>query len=125
MNNFIKRYMISTPGKVIALNIISLIFISFLGRGVLFSQKLNDKIEKYNTRSYNEELYLRTDREIYITGEQVWLKVYKLNGLAGFRWISARLPILNFWIRTILQSRQIKVMIEGNSGSPDSLFPTI
>ncbi len=34
-----------------------------------------------NIKNYREELYIQTDRGLYIIGEQVWLKVYKLNAL--------------------------------------------
>ena len=47
----------------------------------LLSQKLNEKVEEFNRRNFKEELYIRTDRDIYITGEQVWFKVYKMNWL--------------------------------------------
>ncbi len=37
----------------------------------------SDQIEK----SFSEEVYIRTDRDLYIAGEEVWLKIFKLNGL--------------------------------------------
>lgn len=32
-----------------------------------------------NKRNYREELHLHTDRDLYIIGEQLWLKVFKIN----------------------------------------------
>src|SRR5512133_3028767 len=34
-----------------------------------------------SVKNFREELFIRTDRELYITGEQVWFKVYELNGI--------------------------------------------
>ncbi|RLD28862.1 MAG: hypothetical protein DRI73_11295 [Bacteroidetes bacterium] len=34
-----------------------------------------------NIKNYREELYIQTDRDLYIIGEQVWLKVFKLDAL--------------------------------------------
>lgn len=45
----------------------------------VYSQDLMSEIESYNSKNYKEELYLQSDRDIYIVGEQVWLKIYKLN----------------------------------------------
>jgi hypothetical protein len=115
--------MISTPGKVLALNIIFLIFTSFQGSSPLFSQQLNDKIKKYNTQSYNEELYVRTDRDIYVTGEHVWLKVYKLNGLAHIPWDISKVAYIELLDKNNSVVKQIKVKIEGNSGSSDFTLP--
>jgi len=123
MNNLIKIYMISTPGRVIAMNLISLIFISFLSEGVIFPQQWNDKIQKYNARSYNEELYLRTDRDIYITGEEVWLKVYTLNGLAHIPMDISKVAYLELLDKNNLPVKQIKVMLEGNSASSVFTLP--
>jgi hypothetical protein len=43
------------------------------------AQGLIDKVARYNTENFKEEIYLQTDRDIYIVGEMIWLKVYKLN----------------------------------------------
>ncbi|MDX2445377.1 MAG: hypothetical protein QNK30_16395 [Bacteroidales bacterium] len=43
------------------------------------SQDLISEIESYNSENYKEELYLQSDRDIYIVGEQIRLKIYKLN----------------------------------------------
>jgi hypothetical protein len=115
--------MISTPGKVLALNIIPFIFISFQSSSPLFSQQLHDNIEKYNTKSYNEELYIRTDRNIYVTGERVWLKVYKLNGLAHIPWDISKVAYIELLDKNNSAVKQIKVKIEGNSGSSDFTIP--
>ena len=43
------------------------------------AQDLIDEVARYNTENFKEEIYLQTDRDVYIVGEMVWLKVYKLN----------------------------------------------
>ena len=39
------------------------------------------EITEYNSKNFEEELFLQTDRDLYIVGEQVWFKIYKINAL--------------------------------------------
>jgi hypothetical protein len=46
-----------------------------------YSQLPGKDTLRVNEKSFSEELYIKTDRDLYIAGEKVWLKIYKLNGL--------------------------------------------
>lgn len=67
--------------------------------------------------NYREKLFITTDREIYITGEQVRVKVYEMDELSclpvGFSKI-VYLEILNAGNNPV---RQAKIRVEGTSGS--------
>lgn len=43
------------------------------------AQNMLREITEYNSKNFREELFIQTDRDWYIVGEQVWFKVYKLN----------------------------------------------
>jgi len=47
----------------------------------LFSQQSGETNDSINEKNFYEELYVITDRSIYISGEEVWFKVYKMNGI--------------------------------------------
>ena len=67
--------------------------------------------------TYREKLFITTDREIYITGEQIRVKVYEMDELScqpvDFSKI-AYLEILNAGNNPV---RQAKIRVEGTSGS--------
>jgi hypothetical protein len=72
----------------------------------------------YNlTGSYVENLNIRTDRDIYISGEQIWLKVYKLSGLTGCPDNLSKVVYVELLDTEFNPLNQIKVMVEGTSGS--------
>jgi uncharacterized protein YfaS (alpha-2-macroglobulin family) len=55
--------------------------ISMQCRSMMFSQHLKTGNIEYYDKYYNEGLLIRTDRDLYISGEKVWLKIYKINWL--------------------------------------------
>ncbi len=65
--------------KSIMVRVLYLVFLGSLFCYSVNSQDLITEIESYNSENYREELYLQSDRDIYIVGEQIWLKIYKLN----------------------------------------------
>ncbi len=48
-----------------------------------FTQNVIKNISEYNSHNFKEELYLQTDRDLYIVGEQVWFKINKLSALSN------------------------------------------
>ncbi len=110
------RRLIASDFKAIALSCL-------LFEAPVFPQTLHDDIEKFNAKGYNEELVISTDREIYVTGEHVWLKVYKLNGLAHIPLDVSKAVYIELLDRNNSAVRQVKVMIDGNSGSSDFILP--
>ena len=91
-----------------------------------FSQPAGRISELNYISKYSEEIYLRTDRDIYISGEQVFLKVFcfgrlthKISDASSVAYVSLLDPSNN----PVLQ---VKIRITGSSGSgyftlPDSL----
>ncbi len=62
---------------------ILLIFLIISINNTVFAQFSRAVIDSVTIKNYQEKIYISTDREIYITGEQVWLKVYDMNGLTN------------------------------------------
>jgi hypothetical protein len=46
---------------------------------IVSSQEFPEELSASGLKNFREELYLQTDRDLYIIGEQVWLKIFKLN----------------------------------------------
>ena len=85
--------------------------------GILFSQ--NSLVENNRDRadSYHESLLVNTDRDLYITGEVIWLKVYKLNALSGTPSDVSKIVYLELIDNSGNPVDQIKIWVDGNSGS--------
>ena len=62
---------------------ILLLFLITSINNTAFAQISRTVTDSVAIKNYQEKLYISTDREIYITGEQVWLKVYDMNGLTN------------------------------------------
>lgn len=66
---------------------------------------------------YREKLVINTDREIYITGEQLWLKVFKMDGLTGALSDISKIvyiELLDVFNNPVIQ---VKTRVDGSSGS--------
>lgn len=109
--------------RLFALKISVLIFVNILFGQHLFSQQLNDKAGEFNNSGFMEELYIRTDRDIYITGEEVWFKVYKMNRLTHAPCDISKVVYMELLDKNNFPLKQLKVKIECNSGSSGFRLP--
>jgi hypothetical protein len=100
-----------------------LTLINFLCSTELFSQQVNKKTGELNLRNFNEEIYLITDRDIYITGEQVWFKIYKINGLTHAPCDISKVIYVELLDKNNFPLKQLKVRTDGNSGASGFLLP--
>jgi hypothetical protein len=83
----------------------------------LFSQQSNDKNDNISAKNFYEELYLLTDRNIYISGEEVWFKVYKMNGINHYPCDISKVVYIELLDKNNFPVIQIKLKNNGNSGS--------
>lgn len=109
--------------RISLLNIRLLILPLFLISQQSYSQQLNDKPGNSENRNFKEEVFLRTDRDVYIPGEKVWFKVYTLNGLTGIPCNLSKVVYLELLDKNNFPIRQLKVKIESSSGSSDFVLP--
>ena len=109
--------------RISALNIRVLILLSFLFSQQLFSQQLKDKAGDSSVKNFKEELFVRTDRDMYITGEQVWFKVYELNGLTHTPSDLSKVVYLEMLDKNNFPLKQIKVKTEKSTGSSSFILP--
>jgi uncharacterized protein YfaS (alpha-2-macroglobulin family) len=89
----------------------------------LFSQQapINNEIE--DVRSFREELYIQTDRNLYITGEEVWFKVYMLQGLTHSPDDVSKVVYLELLDKNNFPVKQLKLKTERNSGASGFILP--
>lgn len=93
----------------------SLFFISLnIASKAQFSASADDSS---SIKNYQEKLYIRTDRDIYITGEEVWLKVYKMDALTGIPSDVSKVIYLELLDSSNNPVSQIKMPVNGISGS--------
>ncbi len=95
----------------------SLIVIAMYSGQMLYSQQPGDTSGKYDKRNFKEELFLRTDRDIYITGEQVLLKVYKLGGLTHSPVNLSKVVYVEMLDKNNFPLRQLKIKADNSSGA--------
>ncbi len=123
MDSLNKTYILIINNRKYSLIDIVLILVAILCTQPLFSQQLSENAEDFNVKNYKEELYLRTDRDIYIAGEQVWFKVYKINGLTHAPCDISQVVYLELLDKNNFPQKQLKVKTEGNSGSSGFILP--
>ena len=85
-------------------------------------QNLAD-ITYINEENFSEELYIKTDRDIYIAGEKVWIKVYKLNGLTHTPSDISKVVLIDFLGIDNNPVRQLKLLVDGNSAGTGLILP--
>lgn len=110
--------------SIISGMIIRIIMLSFLLINQnLFAQESKSKVAGPDIADYKEELFVRTDRDIYITGEQVWFKVYELNGLTHEPSDLSKVIYLELLDRNNFPLMQVKVKKDSKSGSSAFILP--
>jgi len=90
---------------------------------LLFSQQPAPEKSNFLKKSYSEELYVKTDRDLYIAGEKVWLKVYKLNGPTHAPSDISKVVFIDFLGIDNNPVKQLKLSIDDNSGGADFRLP--
>ena len=106
-----------------ALNLRTLILLGLLFNQQLFSQQLTYKAEDSEMRNFKEEIFVRTDRDIYISGEEVWFKVYTVNGLTHAPCDISKVVYLEMLDKNNFPLKQIKIKSDHNSGSSSFILP--
>jgi hypothetical protein len=123
MNNTRRVYKLLIGNKLIVLFISILILADFLCSKELSSQQTEAKGVEDNVRNYYEELFLLTDRDVYITGEDVWFKVYKLNGLTHIPANISKVVYVELLDKNYFPLKQVKVNAASNSGASGFVLP--
>ena len=109
--------------RMSALNIRVLILFILVYSQQLFSQQVINKAGDSDIRNFKEELFVRTDRDIYITGEPVWLKVYELNGLIHTPCDISKVVYLELLDKNNFPVKQLKVKTDNSTGSSVFIIP--
>jgi hypothetical protein len=109
--------------RMSALNLRTLILLGLLFNQQLFSQQLTYKAEDSEMRNFKEEIFVRTDRDIYISGEEVWFKVYTVNGLTHAPCDISKVVYLEMLDKNNFPLKQIKIKSDHNSGSSSFILP--
>ncbi len=119
----LKKYCDLIIRWLFTLNFRLLILPGILFSQQLLSQQLTDKDAESAVRNFREELFVRTDRDIYTTGEQVWFKVYMLNGLTHTPSDLSKVVYLEMLDKNNFPLKQIKVKTDNSSGSSSFILP--
>jgi hypothetical protein len=88
-----------------------------------FSQMASVENEGSAEKRFSEEIYTKTDRDLYIAGEKVWLKIYKLNGLTHSPVNLSKIVYVDLLNNDNNPVTQLKIGIEGYSGYGDFRLP--
>jgi hypothetical protein len=109
----------TTPFKhmVKLLGVSFLIFLSIVHN--CFSQTKNVKSET----GYQEELTVLTDRDIYIAGEKIYLKIFKLNRSNHIPDNVSKIVYTQLIDSYSNAAAQVKIKISGNSGAGEIVIP--
>lgn len=83
----------------------------------LKAQAYDEDFDSLKIKNYEEKLFIHTDRDIYISGEKVWLKAYKINGLTGFPSDMSKVVYVELLDSLNNPVTQIKIWVTGSSGS--------
>jgi len=99
------------------------ILVNILFSQILYSQQSQEKSDELSIKSFKEELYISTDRDIYMPGEEVWFKVYKINGLTHSPSDISKVVYLELLDKNNFPLRQLKVKTDLSSGSSGFVLP--
>jgi hypothetical protein len=90
-------------------------------------QQITGKLDEYCSRVPWEEVYVHTDRDSYIAGEEMWMKMYSFERYTGkpSKSTIAYFELLNYGNRPVIRKR---FRLNGGSGPchialPDTLSP--
>ncbi len=98
------------------------ILMIFAGRQ-LFAQVTPRTSEKEDAGYFTESLYLKTDRDIYVSGEQAWFKIYKLNGSTNKPCDLSKVVYIELLNQSNNPVSQLKICTDGTSGSSYFTIP--
>ncbi len=82
-----------------------------------FSQGYSGEPPEQPFQHFREALYLQTDRDLYIVGEQAWFKVYKLNALSNKPDNISKVVYIELINHAGYPVSQRKLHVDGKSGS--------
>lgn len=99
------------------------LLIYIVGNSSLYSQATGDESLKVHEKLFSEELFIRTDRELYAAGEKVWIKIYKMNGLTQTPANISKVVYIDFLDLENNPVNQLKIEMDGYSGSGDLVLP--
>lgn len=88
-----------------------------------FLDAVTDKFHKYCNSVPREEIYVHTDRQEYVAGEDIWLRIYLIDRLTAKPSVSGKiayLEILNPENRPVVQKR---ISLEQGFGPGQLLLP--
>ena len=88
-----------------------------------FSQYSDKQLKSVTWKSLNEELFMGTDRDIYISGEEVYVKVYCLNRLTHKPSALSKVVYVSLIDQSSNPVVQVKIGMNGSSGSGKLLLP--
>ncbi|TAL61808.1 MAG: hypothetical protein EPN88_14325, partial [Bacteroidetes bacterium] len=123
MNHTDRTYNMCIKKSLFILIISVFILTDFQCSNELFSQQLNEMTRESYIKNFDEKLYLRTDRDIYITGEEVWFKVYKINGLTHAPCDISKVVYVELLDKNNFPLKQLKIKTDGNSGASGFFLP--
>ncbi len=95
----------------------------FLNFATVCAQQNEGTIEEYVIKNYREELYIRTDRDMYITGERVWLKVNIMNLLNYSPSDISKVIYIELLDQNMFPLKQLMIRAEKSAGSSSFVLP--
>ena len=99
------------------------VILIFIASQFSHSQVNGDKSEHAGDIRYIEELFIQTDRDIYIAGESVFIKIFKLNGITHTPGHISQVAYVELLDDLNNPLRQLKISVNGFSGSGELRLP--
>lgn len=89
---------------------------AFAINSAVVAQDANKRVPVSGPAGYPESIYIKTDRDIYITGEMIWFKIHKSSSLTGKPMDLSRIVYVELLDRFGNSVNQIKYSVTGTSG---------
>lgn len=84
---------------------------------------LSKKFDEYRLRSLQEKIYAHVDRDFYLTGENLWFKVYVVDGSFHKPLNVSKVAYVEILDKSNLSVLQAKIEIKDGSGSGSFFLP--
>lgn len=110
-------------GKIISTVLVLILVNSYSARAQRTTENISEKFLTWCSDTHREEIYVHTDRESYIAGEDMWFKIYLFDRQKFMPSSLSKLvyfELISYDNRPVLRKR---IMIEDGSGPGQIILP--
>ncbi|MBS1932522.1 MAG: hypothetical protein JST96_00885 [Bacteroidetes bacterium] len=80
-------------------------------------------VQQYNEKTFQEKVYVHTDKEFYLAGETIWFKLYDVDGYRHLPFDATKVAYVEIITKDLKPVLQAKIAIDSGVGSGSFKIP--